>query len=72
MHVIGDITRTITYRQWTIKARIYRVAYPRNGNTHNPTTYKRWDVYMPGCRQPVDSLRTLRMAKQVIDRRTGV
>jgi hypothetical protein len=47
----------------TIERTLYRYAYPRNGNAHNPSPYFRWTVSYKGRR--VGSQRSLKDAKSL-------
>jgi hypothetical protein len=59
---------TRTYRGCEIQRRVVRIAYPRNGNLHNPTVTYAWDILRDG--KLVDRLPTLRAAKAEIERMT--
>lgn len=45
---IGDEKVIAATGLFQIIRRVVRVAYARNGNTHNPTPYYNWDVYYGG------------------------
>ena len=67
--VFGTIVRVRQYHGWEIWQRVARVAYPRNGNLHNPTPTYAWDILFHG--KVMDSLPTLRAAKAEIDTHGG-
>lgn len=58
---LGDIVRERVVGAATIKQRVSRVAYARNGNALNPTLTYAFDVYVAG--KLVVICHTLRAAK---------
>lgn len=67
---VGYTGKQIDYKGVSIFERIVHYAYARNGNAHNPTAYKAWDIFRfgePGNGAPHLSCRTLRAAKDIID-----
>lgn len=66
MKKIGDINRIILTHNFTLKRRIVRIAYPRNGNVDNPTLYTVWDVYKDD--KLIDAgITTMREARAIAD-----
>jgi len=61
---LGYTGRIIAAPGGEIRERIYQIAYARNGNAHNPTQYKQWDLFVGG--EFVGAFRTLRAAKAAI------
>jgi len=56
----GESTMVYTVGNVQVWRRLDRVAYPNNGNAHNPTKYYMWDVVVEGAQHPLLScLRTL-------------
>lgn len=50
-----------------IRRRLWREAYPRNGNVHNPTRYYRWDVIVEGrCMNTYERQREAKAAIPVL------
>jgi len=66
---IGYTGKCVHHLDVPIYERIVHYAYARNGNAHNPTPYKAWDIFRfgsPGNGAPHMSCRTLREAKKII------
>ncbi len=59
---LGYTGKTLTVGRFIIHERIQEIAYARNGNAHNPTAYKVWDIFEDGKR--ILSCGTLREAKK--------
>jgi hypothetical protein len=67
---IGYTGKVVWHHGIGIYERIVHYAYARNGNAHNPTAYKAWDIFTvgkPGNGAPWLSCRKLKEAKQIID-----
>jgi hypothetical protein len=62
----GLTGRVIVRNGCQIREVIVRIAYARNGNTHNPTKEKEWLVYSPSGTY-IDRAVRLRDAKVIAD-----
>jgi hypothetical protein len=58
---IGDKVGELVVGSYTIEKVVSRIAYARNGNAHNPTTYYEWILKMDG--RLMDRFISLRDAK---------
>lgn len=47
--------------------RRWHVAYPKNGNAHNPTVYYRWDLVIDGKSHGMNRTRTEALANAAED-----
>lgn len=63
--VRGYTGKVVNYKNAVIREFITTYAYGRNGNAHNPTPQRIWNVFVAG--KLVDTCRLLRIAKTAVD-----
>lgn len=60
---IGTVVERGEWSGYFVEKRVARIAYPRNGNVHNPTVYYRWDVRDKGGRLVLVGVKTRAAAR---------